>query len=277
MQHRSESPRKRAPVALLALLALGLPSAAPAQSADAGWVFTVTPYLWLPTINGTMKYSLPDFSNQAEVETGPNDYLSNLDFALMVSGEARKGGWSVFTDVIYLDFSSENSRIKSFGGVLVDPSLDLGTQSGLSGGVWTLVGGYAALQSPAATLDVIGGFRTLALKAEVDWQLAGAIIAGSETLLSTGSASQSVRVWDAIVGVRGRVRLGSSRWSMPYYADIGGSGSRETWQVMAGVAHSWDWGNVGLVYRHLAYDLGDAQLLQDAEFSGPALGASFSF
>jgi hypothetical protein len=30
------------------------------------------------------------------VETGPNDYLENLDLFLMVSGEARKNKWSIW-------------------------------------------------------------------------------------------------------------------------------------------------------------------------------------
>ena len=36
----------------------------------------------------------------------------------MISGEVRKERWSVFTDVIYLDFASEKSSVKSinFGG-----------------------------------------------------------------------------------------------------------------------------------------------------------------
>jgi hypothetical protein len=47
-------------------------------------------------------------------------------------------------------------------------------------------------------------------------------------------------------------------------------------------AYSWNWGDVGLVYRHLvyrhlAYDMGDDKLLQNVEFSGPALGAAFHF
>lgn len=44
-----------------------------------------------------------------------------------------------------------------------------------------------------------------------------------------------------------------------------------------GVNYSLSWGDVGLVYRHLAYDMDDDKLLQDVEFSGPALSAAFQF
>ena len=51
-------------------------------------------------------------------KVGPNDYLENLSMAVMISGEVRKDRWSMFTDFIYLDFSDEESTIKSidFGG-----------------------------------------------------------------------------------------------------------------------------------------------------------------
>ncbi len=265
--------KQHALAATLAGLALtSLPVAAESAAGDQ-WAFTVTPYLWLPNINGTLKFQLPNLNASAGVETGPNDYLENLDFTLMISGEARKGKWSIFTDVIYLDFSDENSKVRSFDGALVDASIDLGTQSSLSGGVWTLVGGYAAVQEPGATLDVIGGFRYLDIEASADWTLSGPL----GILPPAGSVSQGDALWDAIVGVRGRVKLGDGNWSMPYYADIGSGQSSFTWQAMAGVAYSWNWGDLGLVYRHLSYDMDDNKLLQDVEFSGPALGATFRF
>jgi hypothetical protein len=269
----ASSLKQHALAASLAGLALASLPAAAESAADDQWAFTVTPYLWLPNINGTLKFQLPNLNASTGVETGPNDYLENLDFALMISGEARKGKWSVFTDVIYLDFSDENSRVRTFDGAFVQPSIDVGTQSSLTGGVWTLVGGYAAVQEPKATLDVIGGFRYLDIEASADWTLSGPL----GKLPSSGSISQSEGLWDAIVGVRGQVKLGDGNWSMPYYADIGSGQSSLTWQAMAGVAYSWSWGDVGLVYRHLTYDMDDNKLLQDVEFSGPALGATFRF
>src|SRR5262249_27390728 len=90
---------------VLALLVLLAPPAACAQPAQDGWSFAVTPYLWLPNVNGTLKYRPPpDTSGAPDVQTGPNNYLENLSLALMLAGEARKGPWSVVTDLVYLDF-----------------------------------------------------------------------------------------------------------------------------------------------------------------------------
>ena len=37
------------------------------------------------------------------VTVKPNDYLSDLRFAVMAVGSARKGNWELFTDIVYAD------------------------------------------------------------------------------------------------------------------------------------------------------------------------------
>ena len=61
------------------------------QTPEGQWSFSLTPYVWAPDINITLKYSVPPGSGGGtEVESQPNDYLENLDMAMMISGEARK-------------------------------------------------------------------------------------------------------------------------------------------------------------------------------------------
>ena len=93
--------------------------------------------------------------------------LSDLEFALMVTGEARKGKWSISTDLIYLDLSSGTSAVKSVdfnpgsGPInLFNTALDGGTQTKVKGTVWTLTGGYAVVDEPRATLDIMAAFAT---------------------------------------------------------------------------------------------------------------------
>ena len=45
--------------ATLAALALCGPLGASAQTPGDEWKFSITPYLWLPNIDGTLKYSIP--------------------------------------------------------------------------------------------------------------------------------------------------------------------------------------------------------------------------
>jgi hypothetical protein len=245
------------------------------------WTFSITPYLWLPNVNGTLKYSVPPGAGSPEVETGPNDYLQNLQAVIMISGEVRKDRWSVFTDLIYLELADEESSVKAvdFGGSIVSSSLNLSTSSTLRGIAWTLGAGYNVQTGPAVTLDVFGGLRYFELAASTDWQLAGVITGpgGGQTFPQTGGISEKVVLWDGIVGVRGRIPLGGSHWSIPYYLDLGAGSSQPTWQWLLGIAYSFKWGGVTLAYRDLYYDQKDDKLLQNFRFSGPELGVTFRF
>jgi len=249
--------------------------------AEEGWTFSLTPYIWLPNINGTLKYAIPPGGGaRPEVDTGPNDYLENLSFALMLAGDARKGRWSVFSDLIYLDFDSESSQVKAvnFGGERIGTTLNASTRSSLTGAAWTLGGGYAAVQGPKHTLDVLGGVRYFGLKASSDWQLSAALSGPQgQVFAQSGSISQKEDLWDAIAGVRGRLKLGDGGWFVPYYADLGAGSSALTAQAFAGVGYAFKWGEMIATYRYVYYDLNGDGLLQDVRFAGPAVGATFRF
>ncbi len=274
-------PPLRTFAAVLGIAGALLASDVRAQAADDRWSFSLAPYLWLPNIHGTLRYGVRSgTTGSPEVSIGPDDYLKHLDLALLLAGEARKGRWSIVTDVVYLEFSSEQSAVKAvnFGGSLVSTTLNASTSSSLKGLAWTVAGGYAAVQTPQATLDVLGGFRYFGVKASTNWQLT-ATVAGPGTLVfpASGSVSQREDLWDAIVGVRGRVRLGEGNWFMPYYLDLGTGSFNLTWQGLLGIAYGFRWGDLVLAYRHLYYDMGGDKLIQDMRFSGPSLGLTFRF
>jgi hypothetical protein len=269
-------------LATLAALALCGPISAETETPGDQWTFSITPYLWLPNVNGTLRYGIPPgASGSPEVKAGPNDYLENLTFAMMISGEARKDRWLVFTDLIYLDFSSEKSSVKSinFGGDPVSSSGNVSTSSSLRGGTWTIAGGYAVLPERPVELDIFTGLRYFGIHASTDWQLTADVTGpgSGQTFPRTGSVSERADLWDGILGVKGRVWLGRSNWSIPYYFDVGALSSELTWQGMLGVAYSFTWIDVTLVYRHLYYDMKSGSLIQDMYFSGPALGVTFRF
>jgi hypothetical protein len=253
-------------------------SVAPADQ----WIFSITPYLWLPNVNGTLKYGIPPgAAGSPEVETGPNDYLENLQAVIMLSGEVRKDRWSVFTDVIYLAFGDEDSSVKAvdFGGSIVSSSLNLTTRTSLHGTAWTLGAGYEVLSDKTATLNLFGGLRYFDLAASTDWELTLDVSGpgGGQTFPRIGGVSREMELWDGIIGVKGRIPLGSSDWSVPYYLDIGTGSSSLTWQGMLGIAYSFKWGGVTLAYRDLYFDQKDDKFIQDLRFSGPALGATIRF
>jgi hypothetical protein len=255
-----------------------------AQSSADSWRFEVTPYFWLINFEGNLRYS-PIAGGSPHVEINSDDLLDMLDFGFMLSGEARKGRWSIFTDVIYLDLSSLESRVKAIdfdiGGPINPTSADLdtGTSSSLTAWVWTLAGSFGVVEGPAVTLEALGGFRYFSADVTTDWRLTATVNGPGpgQVFQRTGSISQSEDTWDAIAGVRGRVRLGGSRWAIPYYLDIGTGDSDLTWQGLLGLSYGFDWGEIFINYRYLYYDMEEGGLLEDLNFEGPGIGITGRF
>jgi hypothetical protein len=265
---------------LVCLGMLALLAAAPLCRADSvpaeQWSFTLTPYVWLPTVHGTLNFNAPPPTPGAPtVALEPSRYLNNLDLALMLGFEARKGDWSIFTDAMYLEFSNEKAAVRTVSGPggIVQVPVNTNTSVGLKSVIVTLAGGYTVARADSGTLDLIGGVRYMTMEASLDWNFAGS----PGLMAQSGTYSQRDDLWDGIVGVRGRLNWGSSKWFTPYYLDVGTGASALTWQALAGIGYSFGWGDVILTYRYLAYDMKDDKLLQNTSFGGLALGASFHF
>ena len=106
--------------ALALMLASALPAAA--QSGGNEWRFGVMPYVWLPTIDATLKFRTPNGNPEVNAKADPSDYLDNLDMALLLAFEARKGKWLVFTDITYMDLSADRSSVRSVSSRSPEPS-----------------------------------------------------------------------------------------------------------------------------------------------------------
>ena len=62
---------------------------------------------------------------------------------------------------------------------------------------------------------------------------------------------------------------------MPYYFDIGTGDSDLTWQAELALTYTFGWGDIGVAWRYLDYDLKSDSPIRDINFNGPALGAMF--
>ena len=254
----------------------GAASAAGVDRYDGEWHYSLTPYAWFPNINQTLRLTTPSGSGKTvNVEVKPDSYLSNLDFALMGTFEARKGDWALAMDLVYNDFSGQKGKIRNVSGPLGNVSLpiDVNVDVDLKALIWTGIGGYTVARGPSATLDMFGGVRYLGLETSTNLSFSGP----DDVIGRSGATSDKINVWDGIVGVRGAVGLGDSgHWFLPYYLDIGaGNYSNWSWQGWTGVGYRFDWGDVTLVYRNLSYSTSGNEVLQDMRMAGPALGATF--
>ena len=247
-----------------------------ASSAQAQeWQFAVTPYLWLPNIEANGTADAPPDGGQPAFEVGPVDYLDNLDFVLMLAGEARRGSWSLRSDVIYLDFSNQRSAVKNVSGPggVVEIPVNAGTTSSFTGLEAQATIGYWLLDQPNRSVEILGGLRYLDVSFDLNWEFDGPL----DLLPQSGHLEQSAAPLDVIVGTNARFAFGNGKWFAPLHADIGTGSSSLTWQLSAGVGYSFEWGDLLLVYRHLEYEDDEGELLEGLALSGPALGASFRF
>jgi hypothetical protein len=261
-------------------------SAQTVPSAEPGWSFAIAPYVWAPSIEGKLRYSLPgraDGASGARVSMDATNLLEALDFAAMVAAEARHGRFSAITDFIYLDLGNAGSAVRSVDFVQVgrnpvSTNLNAGTDTSVRGSLWTLGGAYTLAAGGWGHLDVFAGFRLFSLETRTDVRLAADIVApgGGRSFARTGRLARDADLFDGLVGLRGRFVLGRG-FHLPYALDIGGGSSRLTWQAAGGIAYQTGWAGVTLGYRHLAYDQGGDRLVQDFSFGGPFLALNIRF
>lgn len=235
------------------------------ESSAADWQFGLSIYAWLPSVSGDLNYNLPD--NGGDVTVDADKLLDDLNMAFMGSFEARKGNWSGFTDLIYLDLGGDKSKSVTVPDgttyTLFDADMDL------KGLVWTLGGSYTAWRNQKSHLDVLAGARLLSLDTDLN-------LTGGGPLQSELKLSESENLWDGIIGAKGSFAL-NERWFLPYYVDVGTGDTDLTWQAVAGIGYAFDWGQVTLKYRYLEYDQGSDGLLQEISFGGAQLGVGFRF
>jgi hypothetical protein len=134
-------------LSVLALSCVAASSAALAENSSDEWQFQITPYLWLPTIDGTLNFDLPPGGGGSpDFKVGPTDWLELLNFAALVGGSARKGRFSIFTDFVYLSMTKNgDGRVVSVEGAVpgdmisipVNADLTLNTRTDMDGLTWT--------------------------------------------------------------------------------------------------------------------------------------------
>jgi hypothetical protein len=280
IDHCARRLRHRAAAALAAAVGVLLPTLLAAQTLPQSepipgvWHYGASLYGYLPSVSGTS--SSPADSGGTPINVNL-DKILDLEFTLMGSFDAHNGRWGVFTDVIYLNLGSSTQQSRDF--TIGTIGLPVGTTANLDldlkGLVWTLGGQYRVFSGPALTMDALAGARLLDVRTTTRWSISGSLgpIAPSGR---TGSSENKNSELDGIVGVKGRMRLGSSgHWNLPFYLDIGAGDSDLTWQAAAGVSYAFKWGDLTAMWRYLAYDLKSGKNFEELKFSGPLFGATF--
>lgn len=266
--------------ALALVLGALLPTLATAQSAQvpaqAGpWRFGASVYGYLPSIDG--KSSSPADSGGTQINVNADKILDALEMTFMGSFDAHNGRWGVFTDVLYLSVGGDKQRSRDFsiGNAALPANTTANLDLDLKGLIWTLAGEFRLPSEPRLKLDVLAGARLLDLRQTLRWNITGDL-GPIQPAGRSGTSETELDLWDGIVGLKGRASLGNmGHWSVPFYLDVGTGESDLTWQVAGGISYAFSWGELTAMWRYLAYEMKSGKGLEDLNFNGPMIGATF--
>jgi hypothetical protein len=253
-------------LALVALILAVVPAlaqdAAPGPAASSAWRVVLTPYLWLPGINAEVTSRTGRSVPQGGVSASASEVLPQLHGVPFVGAmEIGYGRFSLLADLITIGLRSDAKPRPGylFGSATLDTRTTLGT----------VIGFWRMGESADQFFDIGAGIRVTALS--TDLRVNGNRLPG----FSAGSNSSHV---DGIAAFRYGMRFAPA-WGLTIAADIGGGGSRLSWEALG----SFDWHvsqgtTLRLGWRHIGFDQetrrgGTANL----ELGGPFLAASFRF
>lgn len=239
-------------IASAGLLALSAKANAQSDSTK-NWRFAVTPYGWLPQLDGKVGVG----PVAANVNIGVSDILDNLKFAIMGTLEARKESWLISADGIYVKLGEE--QVIAFRGDTGSLNLDQHLT------IIQPLGGYTIGDNETA-VDFVGGFRY--------WNLGASL--NVDTSRRPSNEHSGGRSWvDATAGFR--LRWVPVRWFHFVAAgDGGGGGAKSTWQAFSSADFvPWTYWTLGLSYRFLSVDYDRSNFLFDSELKGFAIGATY--
>ncbi len=245
--------------ALVGLALMAHPAAAQetAQPTDA-WTFTLSPYVWFAGLGGEVTGAHGGESFNADF----GDIFGTMKFSYMGLAEARRGNFSLVTDIMYLNLQQ---------GV---PVPGFGAYSGGSARTQSVevsaIGLYTVAEGSPGRIELGGGVRGWWFDTEL--RLDPGRLPGRTLSSSTSWA-------DPVISARGVLRL-SDRLSLTAYGDIGGFGvgSEFTWQAFGTLDYQVTESisvSAGFRWIHIDYDKGRADISLD--MGGPIIGASVRF
>ena len=240
----------------------------------------ITPYVWLPTINGQFRFHLSDFrggngpiatdlSQTLDTQIGPNSYLANINFALMGTATARIGRLALYTDVINTNFSTSNASTLNLTGPRGNLNVAIASkaQAQVVSTIFTVAPSYTIFHDGKTFADLMVGGQFEGLSVNANAQLTGPL----GNTYSAG-ASRKENYSAVIAGSYGEIGLGG-HWSAPYYLDFG-FGAPTSWEYLLGIKY----GNLAVSWRYLQFNAGSSTaLLQRLTLGGPMIGYTFHF
>ena len=245
----------------LFLLPISSLSALAATDQNDTWTFQLAPYAWLAGQNGTVATIPPLPPADIDIDFY-DDIVGNINWALFLVGEARKGRFGIVADVAYVDIELEDPTPGPFFTLLT---------SRTESWIVSAAGLYRLAENQGTFLDLIGGVRYWSVDSTLTLQ---------EGVLPSRSASNTEDWFDPIVGLKGLSPLGDSRFFVSGFLLLGGfgAGSDFMWDANLNLGYQWtETFSTVLGYRYMDVDYEDGSFLYDIAQDGLILGLSWRF
>ncbi len=259
---------------------MGSPAGAKdATSAAAPWTFAVTPYLWATSLDGKAGVA----GKTADVDVSFSDLLKDLNGALMLDLEARKGRFALMSNTVYANLEDDASKlendlkIKTTANMLIQ-----GLAASWRVGTWQLAE-FDQAGPLSVVLDPYAGIRYTYL----DTELKGKLDLPDLGVNAKRTAEGDKNWVDPIVGLRTTWTLGN-RLSLIAAGDVGGTSTNSdySWQAIGVVGYRFglfgtDNANVLAGYRALHQKFKDGNGRSEFEWDitmyGPVVGLTINF
>ena len=189
----------------------------PASFHQDSWHASISPYLWLAAMNGTIAVA----GHEASVNQSFADIFSNLKLGVMGLTEVRRGQVGILTDLMYVWLGNEKAiPVEGLPG-------PLNLNNNLNTLTLTPEIAYRLFAGNRVAVDLLVGIRYYHADAKI-----------KATVSQVGQVSYSAADnWvDGIEGARFQVNL-SRRVGVFFIGDAGGGGSHFSWQIATGIGY----------------------------------------
>jgi hypothetical protein len=248
---------------VLSCLAAPVLVLSPPGRAAEDWSFELSPYAWLAGLDGEIG-TVPG-APPAPVDISPSDVVEDVDAAIMLLFSARRGRHGVFADLFYADISSDEE--------LLPPPIDLSLKVRAENAIVSLAYQYRFLSAGDVSADLLVGARY--------WDMDSRLSFGGGSGFLAGRQLKSSESWtDPLVGMKGSMPLGASRFYLEGGAAVGGFGvgSDLFYEVSGAIGYRWS-ETIGTAVGYRLYDVDydSGGFSYDVRQDGWQLGLSWRF
>jgi len=227
-----------------------------AETTENNWKFSFSPYAWGSSLKGKVA-SLPGLP-PADLDISLGDILSNLNIGFMGVGGARKGRFSIYSDLFYSHISADaDTRGRLYSGADYTQTLFFAS----AGIAWRV------MDEAAYNVSVLAALRYYRL---------------DNHLKLDGAALPSTKIdddedWvDLLVGVQGRVRLAENWYANARVTTAIAGGSDTAYGLSGGVGYIFNKSvSTHVGYRYLKIDYENNDFLYDVKMFGPTIALAF--